>query len=344
MTAPHYPPITSSQQLCVHLQWAIEVELSTIPPYLTALFSIEEDSNREVQTVLRSVVMEEMLHMCLAANLLHAVRGDGPGPKVTGAAAPTYPGVLRHSNGIELELQSFGDAALDVFCAVEQRPPPHAPPESDGFHTLGQFYEALLDGFEFLDGEHGADLFPNGANLGCQVQPEVAFYGGGGHAVLVTDLPSALEAIHEIMTQGEGAASSIADGDHAEFGEQPEVAHFFRFDELRKQRRYRMTDDPGFPTGPPILIDTSGVRTIDPDLHRRVPSDAPPDLERLLGVFDHTYQGLLVALEAGLGGDGQVLLDAVPLMYQLQYQGRALTKIPVGDGLFAGPLFRAVSS
>lgn len=343
MTEPAFVPINDRDDLCRHLQWAIEVELSTVPLYLTALFSIDEDSNREVQTVLRSVVMEEMLHMCLAANLLHAVRADGPGPRVTGDAAPTYPGELLHSNGIELRLQSYGDAAIELFCSIE-RPPPHgAPPEPDHFDTLGQFYEAVIDGFHRLDREFGADLFADGANVASQVQPDVAYYGGGGHAVLVTDLASALEALHEIVTQGEGTDSSILDGDHALFGEGEEPAHFYRFDELRRGRRYRLTDDPGVPTGDPILVDLQAVRAIDPDLHLRLPSGAPADLERLLGIFDRTYQSLLVELQAGLDGEQQRLLDAVPLMYQLEYQGRALTRIPVGDGLHAGPLFRAVS-
>jgi hypothetical protein len=343
MDEAHGLPITTPRDLCTHLQWAVEVELSTIPLYLTALFSIEEDSNREVQSVLRSVVMEEMLHMCLAANLLHAVRGSELGPRVTGSCAPTYPGTLMHSDGIELRLQSYGHAAIDLFCAIEKPPKLTAPPQSDRFDTLGQFYEAITDGFTLLHAELGPDLFPDGAHVECQVQPGGAYYGGGGDAIVVRDIDSALSALHEIIWQGEGAHGTVLDGDHALFGEAEELAHYYRFDELRKCRRYRMTDDPDIPTGPPILFDASAVRTIDPDLHSRLPSDAPPDLPRLLRIFDHTYQALLVELEAGLNGNEQRLVDAVPLMYQLEYQGRALTKIPVGDDLHAGPLFRAVS-
>ena len=250
---------------------------------------------------------------------------------------------MLHSNGIELRLRSFGDEALKLFCSIERPPAHHAPPEPDRFDTLGQFYEAVIDGFERLDREFGTGLFKNGANVDCQVQPNVAYYGGGGHVILVEDLTSALEALDEIVTQGEGIDSTILDGDHRLFGEHKELAHFYRFDELRQGTRYRMDDDPGVPTGPPILIDAGGIREIDPDLHLRLPAGSPPDLARLLAVFDHTYQALLSELEAGLNGEQQRLLDAVPLMYQLEYQGRALTKIPLADGLHAGPLFRAVS-
>lgn len=337
--APARRSIETREDLCRHLQWAIELELSTIPLYLTALFSIEEDANREVQQLLRSVVMEEMLHMCLAANLLHAVRGNGPGPSVTGAAAPTYPGTLRHSDGIEMHLRSFGPEALELFCSIERPAAHEAPPQPDHFDTIGQFYAAIRNGFEDL----GEDLFERGVNLGCQVEPHTAYYGGGGQTVLVEDLASARLALAEIVDQGEGIDETVWDGDELLFGERSELAHYYRFAEICEGRRYRHGDRPGDPSGPPILVDAGAVRPIAPDLRERVESGMlPADVVRLVEICDATYRGVLAALEAGLNGDPQQLIDAVPLMYQLEYQARALTKIPLGDGLHAGPLFRAV--
>ena len=57
------------------LQTAIELEHSTIPPYLTALASIKPGYNRKVYDILKSVVVQEMLHLSLAANVLNAVGG-----------------------------------------------------------------------------------------------------------------------------------------------------------------------------------------------------------------------------------------------------------------------------
>lgn len=54
------------------LQKALQIEHSTIPLYLTSLYSIRNQSSFEA-TVLRSVVMEEMLHMVQAANALNAI-------------------------------------------------------------------------------------------------------------------------------------------------------------------------------------------------------------------------------------------------------------------------------
>lgn len=341
MMSPSPRHIETREDLCRHLQWAIELELSTIPLYLTALFSIEEGKNREVQQLLRSVVMEEMLHMCLAANLLHAVRGNGQGPKVTGTAAPSYPGVLRHSDGIEMRLRSFGPKALKLFCSIEQPAAHEASSQPDHFDTIGQFYAAIAEGFESL----GADLFERGVNLGCQVEPHTAYYGGGGQTVVVTDLDTAMLALAEIVAQGEGVDETVWDGDHLLFGERRELAHYYRFDEIVEGRQYRPGDRPHFPSGPPILVDTSAVRHIDPRLRERVESDElDPEIVRLIEICDGTYQEVLASLEAGLNGDQQRLIDAVPLMYQLEYQGRALTKIPIGDGRHAGPLFRAVAT
>lgn len=54
-------PIDTVDDLREHLLVAIEVELSTIPPYLYAMYSIEDQSS-EAALLIRSVVVEEMLH------------------------------------------------------------------------------------------------------------------------------------------------------------------------------------------------------------------------------------------------------------------------------------------
>src|SRR5207302_7433806 len=79
------------------LQEAIELEHATIPPYLTALYSIKPGYNQVVADILRSVVVQEMLHLTIAANVLNALGGapvlDRPG------FIPTYPGPLPMVHG-----------------------------------------------------------------------------------------------------------------------------------------------------------------------------------------------------------------------------------------------------
>ncbi len=68
--------IGSLHSLRAHLQTAIEIEWSTIPPYLCALWSLGDEHNRPAATCIRDVVMEEMLHLTLAANVLNALGGE----------------------------------------------------------------------------------------------------------------------------------------------------------------------------------------------------------------------------------------------------------------------------
>src|SRR4029453_8662609 len=65
--------IDTVDSLHEHLQWAIELEHFTLPPYLCALYSLAAVRNPEASEVVASVLVEEMLHMTLAANLLNAV-------------------------------------------------------------------------------------------------------------------------------------------------------------------------------------------------------------------------------------------------------------------------------
>eukprot|EP00058_Branchiostoma_floridae_P011442 XP_002596930.1 hypothetical protein BRAFLDRAFT_76430 [Branchiostoma floridae] len=74
------------------LQLALQIELATIPPYLSALFSIKDGNNRKVAAIIRSVVIEEMKHMSLVSNLLNAIGGS---PVLNhSSVVPSYPAPL----------------------------------------------------------------------------------------------------------------------------------------------------------------------------------------------------------------------------------------------------------
>ena len=47
-------PVTTLDDLREHLQWAIELEHATLPPYLCALYSIKPGTNRGATEVLTS--------------------------------------------------------------------------------------------------------------------------------------------------------------------------------------------------------------------------------------------------------------------------------------------------
>ena len=89
-----------------------------------------------------TVLVEEMLHLTLAANLLNAVGGR---PRLdTPKMLPGYPRPLPHSDGsFEISLFRFGPEAIESFLKIEQPSPRNGPPEDDKYETIGQFYEAI---------------------------------------------------------------------------------------------------------------------------------------------------------------------------------------------------------
>jgi len=56
-----YNRIARLESLHEHLQWAIELEHFTLPPYLCAFYSLNAERNREPTEVVASVFVEEML-------------------------------------------------------------------------------------------------------------------------------------------------------------------------------------------------------------------------------------------------------------------------------------------
>lgn len=74
----------------------MQVELSVIPPYLYAMYSIKSDDriSKKVKDLIRHVAAEEMLHASLVANLCVAV---GYKPIFYSIESiPTYPNPLSH--------------------------------------------------------------------------------------------------------------------------------------------------------------------------------------------------------------------------------------------------------
>jgi len=325
-----------------HLQWAIELEHATIPPYLCALYSLDPARNSEAAQVVGTVLAEEMLHLALAANLLNAVGGA---PKLdTPELLPPYPHPLPHGDrSVQVQLAPFGAEALELFLRIEQPASADAPPQSDEYQTIGQFYAAIEAGFRSLCDELGEEQVFSGdptRQIG-----EFHLRGGGGEVVAVHDLKSALAALAEIIEQGEGAArTDVWDGDRDVFHpEREEVAHFYRFQELQLGRRYRTGDTPrSGPTGEEITVDLDGVL---PMRHNPRTADHPEGSPVRVAQeeFNQTYSLLLYQLEEAFNGDPGQLKDAVGTMFGLRKLALALMKMPTGDGkTTAGPAFEYV--
>jgi hypothetical protein len=202
-------PITTVGQLRNHLCQAAAVELSTIPLYLYAAYSIKTSGYSQwapgmsAFRAIRSVVIEEMLHLCLARNLLVSIGGAKQLTFYDESFITKYPSPMLHRvPELTLGLERCTPALMqDVFMPLEMPAKAGDPAQPDSYNTLGQFYEAIAEGFERL----APKLW---RNAHADLQYDEAYWNqdGGGVPIVVTDLPTARDAINTIVEQGEGAA------------------------------------------------------------------------------------------------------------------------------------------
>jgi CDGSH-type Zn-finger protein len=332
-------PVNSLDDLREHLQWAIELEHSTLPPYLCALYSIKPGTNAAAVGVITSVFIEEMLHMTLAANVLNAVGGtpklDHPG------FIPRYPAYLPHSDhAFQVSLEPFSPAALETFMRIERPEDKDAPSEAEAYETIGQFYQALEEGLKRLCGELGeAAVFTGDPKR--QILPETFRYNGSGRVIPVYDLASALAAIDEIEEQGEGLKhAEVWDGDRDMYHpEREEVAHYFRFMELARGRSFRRGDTPqSGPTGDPVDLDWTAVYPMRPN-PRTQDFHGGSAIVAAMSEFNLAYSDLLRDLHRAFNGERDRLARTLPAMMQLKSMAQTLMAMPAEDGRNAGPSF-----
>ncbi len=324
------PEIRTLSSLRAHLQVALQVEHATIPPYLTAWASLRAGTNTEAVAIIRSVMIEEMLHLTQVANLLNAVGGR---PRLTGRGfVPRYPHRLPHcSRKFEVSIERFSPAALKTFMKIERPERSGAPAEPGQYRTLGQFYaavgQALVDLCERL-GEKAVFC----GDPARQVQP--AQYYGSGALIVVIDPCTAHQAIAEIVEQGEGAPGDIFDGDQQILGDGDgrEVAHYYRFLSLLKGRSFTQKDTPKTgPTGPVIPVDFSAVHPLRPNT-RAVDYPRGSPQRAALQDFASSYRALLSALEDSFNGQPARFAEGIARMFTLHRQALALIQTPTQDG------------
>ena len=172
-------------------------------------------------------------------------------------------------------------------------------------------------------------------------------FPGGGHIIAVDSLATALAALDEIVEQGEGAAHvEVWDGDVDDMHpDRKQVAHYYRFQELKLGRRYRRGDTPqSGPTGDAISIDWNGVR---PMRHNPRSGDHAPGsaIRNAQEQFDDSYGAILRLLDQAFDGKPQAMRTAIGSMYRLKAEAQALMEMPTGDGITtAGPTFEYASS
>ena len=342
------------ENLHEHLRIAMMLELSTIPPYLCAMYTLkvgdttkpnykeEFGDNAEAMSIIRSVMMEEMLHLTLAGNVLNAVGGEVMlnDPQYV----PEYPTALPDSSGKFLvHLSKFSKETISTFMRIEQPTPAGTKPKFDDYDTIGQFYHAILVLMTKLEAKaklKKKTIFTGSPSM--QIDANF-YYGGGGEIIDVTNLKSAKAAIDVILEQGEGAETTIYDTDDSEFGQIKELAHFFKFNEIYEEQRYAtcQSDPKEAPEGTKMDIRYDQVYNMGTDL--KTADFESSDLKDLSNEFNEMYRELLDGLQAAFAGQQDEFIKAVADMYKMKYKALELMRNPIpGQKINAGPTFEFV--
>jgi len=227
-----------------HLDYAVNLEIWTIPYYLTVMYSIK-DPSEPVFRLIQSVVYQEMLHAELAANVYNAFQPDEPvtiGPfqytkaggvphldfKLDQAAAAKYGEPDASLGGLDL-------VRLGTMCLIElpEAHPPHLDPDREDYATIGDFYTALRFGMR----QHASAVRGNRN----QVDYFKNFYANLTGSTVTEDgaagLAQALEMIDVITEQGEGRTKADEDiplaFQNTADGYDPASSHFAKFNSIR---------------------------------------------------------------------------------------------------------------
>jgi hypothetical protein len=324
----------SAGDLHAYLQGAIELEHSTIPPYLQALYSIKHDKNTIVANLIRSIVIEEMLHMTIAANVLNAIGGE---PAINKPSfVPTYPGPLPMNvhGGLTVGLVPLSKTLIhDVFMEIEMPEHPKNFPvktlalTDETFGTIALFYAAVIDklkelGDEAFIGRPERQVVDNTWFPPTQLFP-------------VRDVESAVRGLNIIVQQGEGTSDDPLQADG-----QP--AHYYRFAEIFYGRRLvpdPMVEEKYSYSGAPIPFDPTGIwdMVINPKVENySAGSTARAYAERFNGI----YTNLLNSLHLMFNRDPRHFSAAVGNMYELRLAAEALIEFrDPATGKQAAPSF-----
>lgn len=320
------PPARDIEWLKRMVQFAVQLEFATIPPYLTAFWSIKTSTTSPAPFIILPIVLQEMLHMGIMCNLQNSL---GSAPLIADPnVVPTYPGHLPggvHPD-LRVSLRPFSKELLaDTFMPIEA-PEPGSVTYSRGqtYPTIGAFYTAIADCIHAL----GEEIFTGER----QIELDRADF----RLAAINTRADALAGIDLIKGQGEGTAASPLYGPNPD-----DIAHYFLFGELYHERLLVQLPDGHWDySGDALpLPDPGDIYPMAP-----VPSGGYPESR----AFDQLYSQMLRELEGTwrVGGDeGKALFtSAQESMGLLGAEAIKLMATPIpGSSLNFGPDFRYIA-
>lgn len=337
---------TTLEQLFPFVQNAIELEHATIPPYLTAMFSLKPGTEREIWNMIHSIVIEEMMHMTISSNIMNAIGGS---PDINKASfVPEYPGPLPMGIGDDLtvnltayskeqvhdcfmeieepeyplDLDERKDPGVEALAksAYEKLPDPH-------YDTIGEFYEVLKKQILKI----APDKLP-----GIASKQVTSPFFEADRLFPITTKQEAAQAIDIIVEEGEGSTKSPQDGEG-------EFAHYYKFEELF--RGQRLQEDSGAKygysfTGPKIPFNADNVWAIKPNTKAKMFAPGTEERRRV-DQFNTSYRSLLNGLHETFNGNPKLLSNTIGLMFDIKLYAEKLcaTPFPGEKGVYIGPTF-----
>jgi Ferritin-like len=296
------------------LQSAIELEFSTLPLYLSSMFSLEVQ-NYTVYNILRSVAMEEMVHMAIAANILSALGGT-PSIRNIQISYPTkgLPGGAEPD--LVIGLAQFSKAQLKQFMRIER---PYflvgRRESSEQYSTIGSFYNGIKEALRQNRDDVRAAVMqatdPNNRTSSRQV-PDSIGLPKFNYDKNIDPAEMLCSGIDEIIDQGEGSqAPSIVTNSQFEY----EESHYAKFASLYYGRAYQHPEhitnltaenEPEFFKGPAIgWPGVVNILAVPSDGYAKILALDPngPDsatgtnVMAQLGAFDAAFSNMLTTLD-----------------------------------------------
>lgn len=294
------------------LQWAVELEFATIPPYLCGAWSIIDPSH-PVRGHLTDIVLQEMLHMGLACNMLSTLGGV---PNIRGGI-PRYPSALPGGvrPGLRVWLAGLSRAMVrGIYMEIEY---PEGGPIARfldrTYPTIGGFYDAIREAF--------CRLSPK--DIRKERQREHPF---GLHRV--DSIEDAKAAIKTIKEQGEGTSQNPFPGD-----DPADRAHYYQFGEFYHGKKLVKSNGRWGYDGTEVVLPAAYPMAEVPDGGY---GDKTAAFNR---AYTYVVELLQSAWESELGD--QALVDAVLAMPGLGTHARQLMRMNREDGSGNyGPDFR----
>lgn len=296
------------QWLIEALQNAVELELSTLPPYLCAYWSVQDSTNQSAQLIL-SIALQEMAHMGMSANILTSIGG----PVTINQDIPTYPGHLPGDVAPTLVVYLAGLSKTylkDVCMAIEE---PEGGPIATatlqaGYATIGQFYDAISAAIVSVN-----PTFTGKNQMSSTIASDAI-------VAPINTQQDALNAIEIIKEQGEGSKQNPD-----EAAGSTTLAHYYKFAEIYNGKTLIQVDGKWEYAGDPIPFPAVyPMAEVPPGGWQNPPSD----VAALLQTANAAYTKLLDNLQmAWQNGDATALNNAINDMFDLETPAQKLMQI-----------------